>query len=419
MVSAVLLQAQNMNSAGLAYGDNFTVMSRGLDAMDYNPANLAMYRTYLNEISIVHAGLSIGNENLTLTDYNRYFTREGHNGYLSVSDRQNLQNLFGDQFRFEFNIHSRLVAFAAGRWGGGISLVGAGAGGIKPGQPMEYLLYGANGNTDFGFSETDVIQTEVYSALRTSLSYAYLFRLDRKKTGFSYLSIGGTLNFYAGLLYAKTRESSLQVQRDAHNPENFYAQTTVVMQTADITGGTLGGKGFGLDLGITARYRRAWHFSLSVSNIGANIGWSGNTRLIRYTQTDTVSFSGNVSGLSATDSSSINPFSTPLPSVLRLGASLRLLRPLTLAVESQQGLDRHFANSTTPAVGFAVRYKAFNWLPLRSGITLGGRYGVLWGMGFGLNIGPVALDVGYALQGSMLPMYAKGVYTGVRLKIQY
>ncbi|RMH63306.1 MAG: hypothetical protein D6677_07415 [Calditrichaeota bacterium] len=413
------LTAQNLNSLSLAYAGNYTTLSRGLDAIDHNPANLAMYRPYLNEISLIHAGINIGNARLTLTDYNRYFTHEGHNGNWSLTDRQNLSNLLGDRFKFDFTVHTRLLAFAAGRWGGGISLVGSGQGSIKPGKPLDYLLYGANISTDFGFEENDILQAETYSAVRTSVSYAYLFRLDRRQSGFSYVSIGGTMNFYAGLLYAKTVSSSMSLQRDPDQPDTFIARTHAVIQTADLSGGSLAGTGLGFDVGITGRYRRAWHFSLAVSNIGANIGWSGHSRLLSYVQVDTVTMSGTTSGSASTDSTQLGAFSTPLPSVLSLGASLRLLRPLTLIVEYRQGLDTHFGNSTTPALGLAARYKPFSWLPLRSGITVGGRYGFLWGAGLGLHLGFVALDVSYALQGAMLPMQATGIYSGVRLKIRY
>ncbi len=416
-----LMFAQNLNSVGLGYAGNYTVMSRGLDALDYNPANLAMFRRYANEINLVNTGLALGNSVFNLNSYNRFFTREGHGGTLSVADRVDLLTLFGnDGLGFDFKVQSRLFAFAAGHWGGSVSLTGQGKGAIVPGKPLEMLLFGSTVGEDFGFSEQDVLAAEAYSAIKSGLSYAYRIKLNREKTGFSYLAIGATFNYFAGLGYARTTQSEISVQRSAENADQFVSAASFAVQKADILSGKLAGSGFGMDLGITARYKRAVHLSLAVTNVGANIGWSGNAQQIQFSQRDTSDIGGTASGsFSATDTTAINPFSTPLPSTLSFGASLRLFAPLKIALEYRQGLDNYFGNSKRAQFGAAILYKPFSWLPLRSGVSVGGRAGFQWGVGMGLHLGPIALDMSYALKGAVLPMEATGVYSGISLRLRY
>ncbi len=416
-----LLFAQNLNSVGLGYAGNYTVMSRGLDALEYNPANLAMFRRYGNEISLVNTSLALGNSSFNLNDYNRFFTRAGHGGTLSVTDREDLLALFGrDGLGFDFKVQSRLFSFVSGHWGAAISLTGQGKGALKPGKPLEMLLFGSTVGDDFGFSEKDVLAAEAYSAVKGGLSYAYRIKLNREKTGFSYLAFGATFNYFAGLGYARTTQSEVSVQRSADNTDQFVSVASFGLQKADILSGGLAGSGFGMDLGITARYKRAVHLSLAVTNVGANIGWSGNARQIQFSQRDTSDIGGTASGsFSAGDTVAINPFSTPLPSTLSLGVSLRLWSPLKIALEYRQGLDTYFGNSKRAQFGAAVLYKPFGWLPLRSGVSVGGRAGFQWGVGMGLHFGPIALDMSYALQGAVRPMEATGVYSGISLRLRY
>ncbi len=417
--------AQTFDGASLGMAGNYSAHSRGINAIAWNPANLSMYRPTNFELNLVaiNAGLSGG---LSLNEYNTYFTDAGHSGQWSKKDRQDIADLFsGKGLGLEMDLNTNLFGFVAGNFGLGVQLISSGTANIKAGKPLEIFLFGETFERDYSFSEKDILDASFYSAIKNSIAYSYLIKLDRRKYySFSHLSFGVNLNYYMGLGVAQTQQSSVNLQRidsggEESREEMFRYQTEVEARVSDPANG-LAGKGFGLDLGISARFARAWHLSLSFSNLFASISWDGNPQTVNYARIDSTYMfaeTGQDTSYVTEKRTKGKAFSTQLPAIMRVGARLRLLHSLTLTAEWQQGLNQSFGNSTVPRIGVGAEYKPLKWLPLRSGIAVGGRDTFLFGLGGGLHFSFVEMDFSYAMRRALLPTYSDGFYTAFSLKL--
>ncbi len=418
------LSAQAFDGTSLGMAGNFAAHSRGINAIAWNPANLSLFRASNTEINLVafNAGLSGG---LSISEYNTYFTQAGHNGEWSIKDRREIINLFsGKGLGLEMDVNSNLFGFVTGNFGLGVQLIGSGNAFIKAGKPLEIFLFGETFEKDYAFSETDVLDASFYSAIKNSVAFSYLIKLDRRKYySFSHLSFGVNLNYYLGLGVAQTLNSSVALQRvDSGGTESreemLRYETNVEARVSDPANG-LAGTGFGLDFGVTARFARAWHVSLSFSNLFAKINWDGNPQTVNYSRVDSTYIFANT-GQDTSYVSEIRTagkaFSTSLPSVMRAGLRLRLLHNLTLTADWRQGLNTNFGNYTTPRVGVGAEYKVLKWLPLRSGFAVGGRDKFLLGLGGGLHFSFMELDFSYAMRRAVVPVYSDGFYTAFSIK---
>ena len=95
-------------------------------------------------------------------------------------------------------------------------------------------------------------------------------------------------------------------------------------------------------------------------------------------------------------------FSTSLPTMLRIGASIEcrnfealkfLPGSMILAFDYHQGLNSSMGNITTPRLSMGMEYRLIDFLPIRTGLSTGGGDGVRWSAGFGLDFHYVCLDV--------------------------
>jgi hypothetical protein len=85
--------------------------------------------------------------------------------------------------------------------------------------------------------------------------------------------------------------------------------------------------------------------------------------------------------------------SSPLPTSLNLGASFEMQKfiagfpvPLNLAADVHIGLNDVPTNYSSALIGFGAELDLLNgWLPVRTGILLGGREKFLWTAGVGLH----------------------------------
>jgi len=393
--------------------------------MAWNPANLAMYRPNNFELNFVSFNAALSNSGFSVNDYNKYFTLSGHDGEWSKSDRKEILNKFsGDGLGLNMDVNTNILGFAAENFGFGIQLISNGAAHIKAGKPLEIVLFGDTIDRDYAYSQSNIINADFYSAVKTTVSYSYLFNIDRYKYYISHLAVGINLNYYLGMAVAQSLKSSVNMKRidtgglDSQE-EMIRYETRVLARTDDPTNG-LPGKGFGMDLGLTGRFARSWYFSLSVSNLFASIKWSGNPQSVEYSRIDSTYFFAE----SGTDTSYISEnkipgksFRTSLPVVLRAGVSLRLLENLTLSADVHQGLNDAFGNSKIPRIGVGAEYKPISVIPLRAGFAVGGRDRFLFGLGSGLHFGFLEFDFSYAMSQALLPMYSNGIYTSFSLKV--
>ena len=234
--------------------------------------------------------------------------------------------------------------------------------------------------------------------------------------------MGANFNYFLGYFTGKTLSSEAQVQRYGALGDSVQYRARFDVMSSYSESGSPSGRGIGFDFGVSAKYDKRFQFSLSFTNLLAKITWTDNTEHHVFFKADTVALNDeDDEDTSVEDDSSyaIGSFSTPLPSVMRAGASFQMLDNLTLMAEWQQGFDEYFGNSTTPRVGVAAEYFPISWVPLRGGLAVGGRQGFQFGVGTGLHFTNFEFDLSYGMNNAMWPTASEGMFLAMGMKIQF
>lgn len=156
------------------------------------------------------------------------------------------------------------------------------------------------------------------------------------------------------------------------------------------------GKGFGFDIGGSARVGDAITVSASIIDIG-KIHYTANVLEFHDALLDTVSFSG----VNSTDPVQIirqilknenvidydgeKEFDAPLPTVLRMGAGLKATDFFTAGVDFVLPLNDAAGSFPDPVLGVGAQVKLGKVIKLSAGISTGGGYGLNVPAGFGLD----------------------------------
>jgi hypothetical protein len=168
------------------------------------------------------------------------------------------------------------------------------------------------------------------------------------------------------------------------------------------------GSGLGFDIGVSA-------FLLNSVRVGASVTDIGSMTWDKYTKSISGKANINVVLNQAGQDSLTNAFkgetkdttsfSYSLPTALHIGGEIRVDEVLTafpfrwtVAVDMHLGFNNVAGNTTTPqfAIGTELDPLA-GWLPLRTGIFLGGRERFAWSAGFGIHLANT-LDLDFATQ---------------------
>jgi hypothetical protein len=147
------------------------------------------------------------------------------------------------------------------------------------------------------------------------------------------------------------------------------------------------GKGYSLDLGLSATYKK-WAFGVSVTNIGS-INWTGtkatlnDTSIVRkIIESQIDSNSNSLNNLFETSSTT---FTTVLPSQTRLGASYALNKFFTFASDIVIPLNNAPGNINTPYFSAATCIHPCKILYFDAGFSTAKGYGVAMPLGIGFG----------------------------------
>ena len=418
--------AQNFNATGLGLGNNTLSFSRGVDAFIINPANL-VYNNRV-EIKFFSPIIAISNSSISIADYNRYFTKEGNHGYWSSEDEKAIIGLFPeDGLDINADINLNILGVAYKNFGFGIDLILNGGVNVKYNQTLRTVLEELNFSPDYTFNEPDFATGSFYSAFKYSFSYARFLKVKIPKLDIDSIAVAAKINYYAGIGVLQVLKSDILIKRSnkkgqGTGDEVMYQNINLKTRRAYPAGGISSGGGFGIDLGASAVYDDDWHFSVLLENLFASIDWDVNTAVVEFSSTDSV-YILNDDGVDR--SSEIDTtieggsFSTSLPVNLILGAHYQLLDNLTLTAQWKQGLSKDFGNVFTPQVGVGAEYRPIPWVPLRSGLTIGGRDGFLLALGAGVDLDLFEFNLAYAMREALWPTYSNGAYFAFDFKFRF
>jgi len=418
------LLAQMNDYLSISMAGNVSAISRGLDAQVYNPANLGCTVQNPLEINLIRAGVNVTNNAFSLPDYNRYFTLEGNPDTLwSGSEKKALLNLI-DGNSLELNGFADVdIPFAAYTFGQlalsiGLQVQTAAAASKKP---IEVLLMGEKVDANYYLKEMPVENGQGLGAARLSASYGHSFDPAGWNIPYladlDYFNVGLSVNYFLGIAVAQVRESVVEIDRPDQN--TLYFRQTQKIRTAEGKGNKAGA-GRSFDLGFSSRYDERWYFSLMFKNLFGNIHWSRQPEMIYIFDSDTLYFDDNKNNSdhpSVDTTLSIPGFDTRLPKSMTFGIAYRLLPNLTLTSDYHQGFDHRFGNTTTPQAGVGALYYPLSWVPVRAGISVGGPYKFVLGLGTGLSFSHLKFDISYGMNRAIWPGYSTGILFGANLRL--
>lgn len=433
LISVSTLLAQSFDGSSLGMAGNYSAMSRGVDALAWNPANLTLPRGNGIEFNIIGLNSQLFNNSFSVSSYNRYFTQEGHGGEWSVKERNDLLDIISDDgLRMDFNVNVNLLGMAFNNFGLAVQLIGQGYSALSDNKkPFEIALFGETFDRSYEYDQKSQVKAEAFMATKVSIGYAYPIKMKWLHRDLDDIAVGVSWNQYVGIAVAQSRKADVLFQRfpgETADDESFKyaaAMEARIMNPGESDDGKAGtGRGQGFDIGFASGYGQKLDFSLSFSNIASSIKWSNGERIVAYAS-DSLSFEemqddDRESTETELDTTyDIRSFRTPLPAFMRIGAVYKLTQQWKVSADYHQGLNKAFGNALTPRVGVGTEYYATKWLPLRAGIALGGNDGSQVGLGFGLHLYFVKLNYSYAMKGAFWPSFSKGVYNAIDLKIAF
>lgn len=379
------------NARSLGLGGAYTALARGNEAPLWNPANLSFKDNRGFSLNLFSLGAFVENNAFSLKDYNEYNGR-----FWDDQDKDNILSLVP---YYGLNLNAQAEASVLGLSLGSFSLVSYALGVSDlsfPKDPFELLLIGNQMNDTVSLRGTSG-EAYAYGALSFSLGKS-LFRNGDKEFG-----IGVNLKYLQGIIYQKVVKASGEVRIKETGMEG---ESDIILHSA------MGGKGYGLDFGIATKLNKKWSLGFFLSNPISRIKWDRKTEERGYQfQIDSLNLSnsGNDSVFLSEDyQKDIDPFVTHPPVIAKAGLAYQA-KKVSIAFDWEWGFENGPGVSKTPRLSLGTEMRFLSFLPLRTGVSLGGKEGFSLSGGFGLDFGLVFLDLGIVNKNALLPNNSKGV----------
>ncbi len=284
----------------------------------------------------------------------------------------------------------------------GVGIYGlAGEKAYLPRDLFELALYGNELGRKYSVVE---LESEVCALLKTTLAYGKDFRLRNTD-----MSLGLGIHYYRGLIEAKILRS-----------EGYLETDTTQMQvgaTADLlTSG--GGNGFGFDLGIILPdLPHDLSLSFSITDISPGISWTEDTRVYHLElHGDSINLARIIGEDEVLDSDtawdeSKESYRTHLPTTLRFSLSKPIKTGLLANFLYRQGLRETIWSTTKPYFALSLEYRPAKEAPLRWGLGVGGKEGLVIATGYGLRLGPFSMDFAYQAYRGIFKSSKGGIFS--------
>jgi hypothetical protein len=438
VVNAGAGDRSNPRAMGMARTVNAT--ARQFDAVGINPALLGVPPRQLMSVGIARVGVGISADFLSYDVYNDYFTGtlDGNGDvvptYLTPADKERILSGFpGDIGTVMADGEGGLIGaslYIEGLGGLGFSATEHfGGKAMVPRDYARFMLYGLDSlgstydldgaglggwwwreyNVSFGtrIPVRGGSLRRLYAGIGLKLVHGFGVAETVTSTGLLANEKTG-MNQYVALveLDYRVRRAGTTFFSDEQADFNFFPEPA--------------GTGFGLDLGMAADWNGVL-VTMSVTDIGS-IDWTGNLSesFATYSGKITDPFSeatqDSIRDALKGETGPGTPFSTTLPTKLRIGFaflsdSVRVLsalpKRLLLAFDYTQGFTSTLNNTTSPRFSLGIEYRPISFLPLRTGISVGGGTNVRWAAGFGLDFIYASLDLGME---NVLPLFDPSGY---------
>lgn len=399
-----------LTARALGLGGAYTALARGVHAADWNPANLGLPDNSRFSFTFVSAGASVNNNAFTKGLYDRYFV-DGADAdntiYWSARDIEELLDAIPDGgLNLSMLTQIRTFSFSIGRFALSVASDAAASFSIDK-SLLEIPLQGTRINKQYSFGDAGG-RGLGYGAVGLSWGQPI-------PVGFAdWFSVGATLHAFYGGGYASTNDTDIMVNLKPYGADIDAGYDLIYAYNS-------GRLGWGMDLGVAAVFKEKWTVGLSVANSFGSISWQNDvSREEGLFTADSVSVVTDFEEdfTDSTWTTELSSYSTRMPPVLKIGAVYREGRML-VAADYRQGFSENAFTGTNPQFSLGTEWAGISWLPLRAGVTLGGRTGFGSSFGFGIRPGCFVLDLAIMSRGGITPASSKGVAIAIDLGLDF
>lgn len=378
-----------LNARALALSGTLSAWQGGVDAVHLNPA--AAYREgERRQLEVAGLSARAVNNSFTVRDYNHY-----SGAYLTESDKQYLLDRVPES---GLTLQASAGAQAASLWASPVAVTiwseGVAEGTLSR-DAVELLLYG-NSTMD------TVILTGTEAESYVTASMGFTYALPALSLWGGTVAAGATLRYVKGLWVEEITESHGQ----------FITATTNIDADAHLLARTAsGGRGMAADLGFLLDHPSGWNFGLSATNLLGSVHWDGEPEayLVSFTVDSVSLLNASDDRVQSQDSTyAIAPFTTRLPTTVRMGAS-RSWQRISFLGQWEQGLGNGTGSNTSPRLSGATEWLLSRAIPLRAGLSYGGGGGLSGTLGSGFYAGVFYADVAFGLASGPVWGDAKGI----------
>ena len=398
--------AQGFDGASLGMGRAYGAMATGIDAIAWNPANLVLPRDNFMELNLFSINLNMANSSFNIDNYNRYFTKEGHKGWWSDSDKEAILDLIDeDGLNAYGDVNSNALGLAIGNFAFAVQ----GTGNVFftfPKLPIELFL---DGNTAkdkiLRFKNVD---GNGFGAVK--VSFAASFPIQFKKY-FDLLGVGANVNYFRGFEYYELNEG-----KGYFNLSSSKIRSEVIFEGKRADGGS----GFSIDIGSTGIIKKNWTVSLALQNVYSTFNWDDNPELFLSSVKIDSGDLGNPEDFTTTEQDtiySINSFTRTMPLVIHAAASYAWGKNWIFSADLEQACGNEMGYTDKTMFSTGAQFNPIGILPLRAGMTIGGKWGFLFGLGFGIRAGILQMDLSYSMHRAMWPTLSRGNSFAISTKI--
>lgn len=426
-------------------GRTFTALSRGLDAVGTNPANLALNdRDATLTINLIPIGLSVGSDLFNYKIYNDFFTgvpdpTNPNNRIAKVlndQDKKDILGLFPEGLaRTQMKFETAPIGLSMQIGDFGFAIVPSVQSAMNLDLSEGYFKFLLNGFEENG-STYDLSNTAVNASTVAEVNFSAAYILPVSLPEVDEISVGIGVKYMQGIFYVATDKYNSVIQSVVYKSDPGNGQLIIDSMKVkgrfdflqyfalDSNDYQPVGSGLGIDIGVSALLFDAVRVGASITDIGS-IKWDKYTKAIVGNSSFELNGIGDQAGQDSLTNAfkgttkDTSAFEFDLPTAFHLGAEMRVDEIVeaipfrwTVAVDMHLGLNEVAGNTKLAqfAIGTELDPLA-GWLPLRTGILLGGRDRFSWAAGFGIHLANT-FDLDFATQSIAILTNPDGFRTG-------
>ncbi|MBN1154548.1 hypothetical protein JXB12_06450 [candidate division KSB1 bacterium] len=403
--------AQSGASLGMR---SMTAISRGVDAVYWNPANLARREIGDKDFQLVLYSLNfgLGNNSFSYNSIEKYIG-DGESIYLTNEDKDDILDLIDDDgLKFDIALNASVLTWSYKNFGFGIETRSFGDVSIPKHIYENILVEFGNKKYDYSVKGSGYLIGKYKLSYGTTLINDIL--IESPLLGsiiFNEINVGVSLAYLQGHGYARIENGTATLDI---SDNGILPVVDVSAKRADK------GRGMGLDLGLGLKTRQGgYQFAAVIENLFAQINWYGGTEMSRAkidfgTQPLFLVGDGQLSDIDidsvSTDTTmAISSFRSKIPVNFRL-ALAKQIKKVILNLEF--GRENRFYGTS---LGCKFDLGVFNLF----GSVSKTHENVLWGFAFAIDAANFYIDFGTSSRSGLSLASSKGVFYGSSMKIRF